>query len=206
MSKTEVFSVSSRVRRCKRLWRMYRTVQAMTNATTRIVSIMGRHPGAPLPHPYNPRRPTTVPTRTGRRVVPRLGLAPSGRQALLSVIQEGPEFAAPARMLQLPQRLRLDLAGALARHRELLADLFEGMIGVHTDAEAHTQYALFAWRERRQHPSRCLAQIRLDCCVDRQDRVLVFDEIAEMRILLVADRRFERERLLGDLENLADFL
>ncbi len=33
-------------------------------------------------------------------------------------------------MLQLPQRLRLDLADALARHRERLADLLERRVGV----------------------------------------------------------------------------
>jgi hypothetical protein len=54
-----------------------------------------------------------------------------------SVIQEAPQLPAPARMLQLPQRLRLDLPDALSRHRELLADLFQGVVGVHADAEAH---------------------------------------------------------------------
>ena len=50
-------------------------------------------------------------------------------------------------MLQLTQRLRLDLADALARHRELLADLFERVVGVHADAEAHAEDAFFAWRQ-----------------------------------------------------------
>ena len=36
-----------------------------------------------------------------------------------------------------------------------------------------------------------VAQVRLDGGVDRQDRVLVLDEVAEMRILLVADRSFQ---------------
>ena len=109
-------------------------------------------------------------------------------------------------MLELAQRLGLDLADALARHRELLADLFQRVVGVHADAEAHAQHALLARRERGQHARRGLAQVRLDRRVDRQDRVLVLDEIAEVRVLLVADRRFERERLLGDLEDLAHLL
>ena len=83
-------------------------------------------------------------------------------------------------MLELAQRLRLDLADTLARHRELLADLFERVIGIHADAEAHPQDALLARRQRRQHPRRRLAQVRLDRGVDRQQRVLVLDEIAEM--------------------------
>ena len=47
-------------------------------------------------------------------------------------------------MLQLAQRLGLDLADALAGHRELLADFFERMVGVHADAEAHAQDAFLA--------------------------------------------------------------
>jgi hypothetical protein len=107
-------------------------------------------------------------------------------------------------VLQLPQCLGLDLADALARHRELLADLLQRVILVHTDAESHAKNALLARGEGSEHARRGLAQFRLDCGVDRLDRVRVLDEIAEVRIFFIADRRFERKRLLGDLENLAD--
>src|ERR1019366_8247084 len=60
--------------------------------------------------------------------------------------------------------------------------------------------------ERGEYAGRGLAQVRLDRGVDRQHRVLILDEVAEVGILLVADRRFERERLLGDLESLAHLL
>src|SRR6266567_3072931 len=50
------------------------------------------------------------------------------------------------RVLQLPQRLGLDLPNALARQRELLADHCQRVFGVHADAEAHAQHALLAWR------------------------------------------------------------
>ncbi len=46
------------------------------------------------------------------------------------VVEEAPQLPAPRRMLQLAQRLGLDLPDALARHRELLADLFERVVGV----------------------------------------------------------------------------
>src|SRR5262249_40875009 len=120
-----------------------------------------------------------------------------------SVVQETPQLPRPARVLQLAQRLRLDLADALARHAELLADLLEGVVGVHADAEAHAQHALFTRRERSQNAGRRLAKVRLDRRVDRQDGVLILDEVAKMRILLVADRRLEGDRLLGDLQDLA---
>src|SRR3546814_14889682 len=66
------------------------------------------------------------------------------------LIQEAAHLAAARRVLQLAQRLRLDLADALARHAELLADLFERVVGVHSDAEAHAQHALLARGERSE--------------------------------------------------------
>ena len=138
-----------------------------------------------------------MPTLGGTRAVRRGKIGASG-------IEEAAQLARPARMLELPERLRLDLADALARHRELLADFFERVVGVHADAEAHAQHAFLARRQRGQHPRRGLAQIGLDRGIHGQDRVLVLDEVAEMRILLVADRRFEADRLLGDLQHLAD--
>src|SRR5215208_7758012 len=111
-----------------------------------------------------------------------------------SVVEEAPELARPARVLEFAKGLGLDLADTLAGHRELLADLFEGVVGVHADAEAHAQHALLARRERGENARRRLAQVRLDRRVDGQDRILVLDEVAEVRILLVADGRLEGDR------------
>ncbi len=83
-------------------------------------------------------------------------------------------------MLQLPQRLGFDLPDTLSGHRELLADFFQGVVGVHADAEAHAEHAFFARRQRGQHPRGGFAQVGLDRRIDRQDRVLVLDEIAEV--------------------------
>src|SRR5262252_5124563 len=146
----------------------------------------------------------------GARALTTISPGSAGRNFFESVealiIQKAAQLAAAAGVLELAQRLGLYLADALARHRELLADLFQRVVGIHADAEAHAQHALFAWRQGRQHAGRSLAQIGLNRGVDRQDRVLVLDEIAEMGILLVADRGFQRQRLLGDLEHLAHLL
>jgi len=115
------------------------------------------------------------------------------------IIEEASQLPRPRRMLQLPQRLRLDLPDPLAGYRELLAHFLQRVIGIHPDAKPHAQHALFAGRERGQHPGRGFAQVGLDGGVDWQDGVLVLDEIAEVGILLVADRGFERQWLLGDL-------
>src|SRR5215471_21517532 len=98
-------------------------------------------------------------------------------------------------MLELAQRLGLDLADALARHRELLADLLQGMFGVGADAKAHAQNALLACRERGENQCRGLAQARLDGGVDRLDRILVLDQIAEVGVLLFAYWSLQRQGL-----------
>src|SRR5260221_5132594 len=123
-----------------------------------------------------------------------------------SIIQEASQYPRAAWVLQLSQRLGFDLPDSLARHRELLADLLQRVVLVHADAESHAKNALLARRQGRQHAGRGFAQVRLDGSVDRQDRVLVLDEIAEVRIRFIADRGFQRQRLPGDLEHLAHLL
>src|SRR5450631_768941 len=76
-------------------------------------------------------------------------------------LEERAQLLRARRMAQLPQRLRLDLADALARHVELLADLFERVVGVHLDAEAHAQDLRFARRERIEHVLGRLAKARV---------------------------------------------
>jgi hypothetical protein len=53
------------------------------------------------------------------------------------------------------QRFRFDLTNTLARHRELLADFFQRVVGVH--AEAHAEHAFFARGERGEHAGGGLA-------------------------------------------------
>ena len=58
------------------------------------------------------------------------------------------ELAAPARVAQLAQRLRLDLADPLAGHVELPADLLEGPRPAVFQPEPELEYASLATRER----------------------------------------------------------
>src|SRR5216684_8709044 len=104
-------------------------------------------------------------------------------------------------MLQLPQCLGFDLPDALARDRELLTYLFQRVVLVHADPEAHAQDALFPRCERGEHARRSLAQVRLDSCVDRLERVLVLDEVAEAAVILVPDGGLDGERLLRKPED-----
>src|ERR1700733_8155541 len=121
-----------------------------------------------------------------------------GRQR--SIVEKTSQLAASARVLELAQRFRLDLADALAGHGKLLADFLQRVVGVHAYSKAHTQNALLARRQRSQHARRRLPQVGLDRRIDRENCVLVLDEIAEVAVLLVANRRLEADRLFGDLE------
>jgi hypothetical protein len=83
-------------------------------------------------------------------------------------------------VLELAERLRLDLADALAGDGELLADLLEGVVGVHADAEAHPEDALLAGGEGGVDAGGGVLLVELDGALERQDRVLVLDEVAEL--------------------------
>src|SRR5271156_2817163 len=101
------------------------------------------------------------------------------------------EVARAPSLAQLAQRLGFDLPNPFARHGELFADLFQRVIGLLPDAEAHAQDLPLTWRERRQRLARLFAQVALDRGLHRRGRQLILDEVAERALLLVADTRTE---------------
>src|SRR5262245_4367565 len=105
-------------------------------------------------------------------------------------------------MTELAQRLRLDLAYPLAGHGEILPDLFERVLAAVRESKAQAEHLFFPRRQRVEDLVGLLAQGESDDRLDRRDDLLVLDEIAQMTVLFLADRRLERDRLLGDLENL----
>src|SRR4051794_22935389 len=64
-----------------------------------------------------------------------------------SVLDEGPQPARTARMTQLAERFRLDLADALAGDGEAPTDLLQGVIGTLADPEAQPDDLLLARRQ-----------------------------------------------------------
>ena len=162
---------------------------------------------APLARPVRHTKPRVRP-RPGQSADCRAGSAGSCRSppARPSLVEEAAHLPAAARVLQLPQRLGLDLADAFAGDAELLADFLQRVVGVHADAEAHAQHALLARGQAGEDAGDGFLEVGLDRGVDRDHRVLVLDEVAQVAVFLVADRGLEADRLLGDLHHLADLL
>src|SRR3712207_1897707 len=123
---------------------------------------------------------------------------------LTHALKERLELARARRVAEFAQRLGFDLSDALAGDGEVLADLFERVLGAGgAEAEAHLDDLLLARRQRRQDLVRYLAQVRRHDRVGRVLNRLVLDEVAEVRVFLLADGRLQTYRLLRDLQNLA---
>src|SRR6266545_4730105 len=131
----------------------------------------------------------------------------SGDVAELDRVREGAELL---------QALVLDLPNALPGDVEGAADLVEGARMLPVQPVAELEHLALAARERAEDlPQRLLAERGLGLLVGKR-QVLVGDEVAELRLVLVADGLLERDRCLraaadvldlvgGEVEITADF-
>ena len=95
-------------------------------------------------------------------------------------------------MSQFSKRLCFDLANSLAGYREVLADLFECVFAaVRAETEPHLDNLLFAGRERLEHLFGHFAKIGANNRVSGIGDGFVLDEVAQMRVFFLADRRLE---------------
>src|SRR2546425_680403 len=129
--------------------------------------------------------------------------AMAGNQGLLQVVAE---LLRARRVAQLAQRLGLDLADALARDAETLAHLFQRPLVAVDQPETQLQHAPLAWRERVEDVFDLRVEHGERGRVRRRDCLTVLDEVAEVRVFLLSDRGLERDRVLGDLHDLANLL
>src|SRR5579884_701369 len=107
---------------------------------------------------------------------------------------------------QLLQALVLDLADALPRHLERAADLVERARLLAVQAVPKLEHAALAVAQRVEALRQRLgAERRVRGLVGRR-RALVLDELAELRLLLVADRLLERHRRLRRATDRVDLL
>src|SRR6266850_5946016 len=132
--------------------------------------------------------------------------APAGPSALqqLGVRLEPP---APRRVPELAQRLGLDLPDAFAGHVEERADLLERPLRpVIGEPEAQSDDLRLAGRQRAEDVVDLVAEHRRGGRVRRADHARVLDEIAQVRVVVLADRAVERDRLLRRLEDTLDLV
>src|SRR5829696_4471324 len=106
--------------------------------------------------------------------------------------------------LELLERVVLDLADALARHVERAADLLERERARAGQAEAHLDHLALALGQRVEGAADVLLAEVLRRHLERRDRALVLDEVAQLGLLLVADRLLEGDRLLRHAQDVAD--
>src|SRR5258708_15723190 len=109
-------------------------------------------------------------------------------------------------MTQLAQRLRLDLPDALAGDVELAPDLLEGPGAAVLQTESQLENATLAAGEALEDALDLLLEELVRGGVRRREGLVVGDEGPEVRILFLTDRRLERDRLLRDLDDLADLV
>src|SRR3990170_4840799 len=126
--------------------------------------------------------------------------------AAAGLLQVAAQLARTTRAAQLAQRLRLDLADPLAGDVELLADLLERPGTPVLQPEAELEHAPLAPGEGVEHRLHLFLEQLVRRRFGRGEGTTILDEVTEVGILLLADRRLEGHGLLRDLDDLADLL
>src|SRR4051794_12336972 len=103
------------------------------------------------------------------------------------------------------ERLALELADALARQVELVADRLERP-RLALEAEPQLEDAPLALGERVERPANVLAAERLLGLVERIGGLAVGEQVAELSLVVRADRLVQRDRRGGSRERLLDVL
>src|SRR5688500_7037197 len=108
-------------------------------------------------------RITNHAARLPSRTPPGIKKGPGSTPRPSNSIKIVPQLATPARVFQLLQRLRLDLADSLAGHPEVPADLLQRAGAAVFQAEAHDKHVPFALGQHVQRLVDLLAQADLVC-------------------------------------------
>src|SRR5713226_7272082 len=136
---------------------------------------------------------------THSRTNPSVGESSSS----LGVVKKYPEFAGARGVAQFAQGLCFDLANALARDRERLANLLQRVLRAVLQTKAHLDHLLFTRAQGVQHARGLFLQVHVDGGLGGRDHGAVFNQVAEVGIPLLADWRLQRDRYLHNLEHLA---
>src|ERR1017187_1760788 len=121
----------------------------------------------------------------------------------MGVFQQQPKLAGARWVAELAQSFGLNLANALASDGKHLSDLFQSVLRTIIHTEAHSQDLFFPRTESTQHLRGSLLKVYMDDRIGGRDSALVFDEVAEVRIPFLANRRLQRDGHAHDLKRLA---
>ena len=110
--------------------------------------------------------------------------------------EELPEALGSLRMAELGERLGLDLTDTFAGDAELLTDFLERLGSSAVEAETQPHDLLLAVGQLSEHLGHGVVQHHPRRRVGRAVDRLVLDEVTEVGLVLVADRRIERQRVL----------
>src|SRR5699024_10177256 len=116
------------------------------------------------------------------------------------------QLAGTAGMTEFSQSLRLNLTDTLTGHIELFSYLFQRTGTAIVQSETQAQHLLLSLGQRAKHLLQLFFQHRKRRGICRNRNIVVLDKIAQMAVFLLADRRFQGNRLLRDLQDLADTL
>src|SRR5262249_8788343 len=110
------------------------------------------------------------------------------------------------RVAQLRHRAGFDLADALAREVEELADLFEGPGLATVESEAQRQDLALTFVERSEQLLDLVGQQWGGRDLERRFRRAVLDDVAELGVAVLAERLREREGLGREAQRLGDLV
>src|SRR5882757_9851031 len=99
-------------------------------------------------------------------------------------------------MAQLAQRFCFNLPYAFARDRERLPDFLERVLAAIVQTKPHFDDFFLARRQRLQHRRSLFLQIEVNHRIRRRNYSLVFDEVAQVGVLFLANRRLKGNRLV----------
>ena len=116
------------------------------------------------------------------------------------------DLLCPGRVTELADGFVFDLADAFTGNAEDLADLLERMRPAVIHAEAHAQHVCLTLGQRAEDLGQRFGEHRVGRGVDGAGGIVVLDEGADGRILLVADRHVQRQGVVAYVENLFPFV